>query len=291
MKDLIDLNDYSRNQIETIFDRTEELKANPYQNRLSNKTLAMIFAKPSTRTRVSFETGMTQLGGHAQYLGPNDLQLNRGETIADTAHVLSRFVNIIMARLFKHQDALDLARHAKIPVINGLTDFLHPCQALADLYTLKEHKGLDIEIAWVGGRGNVLNSLMQITNKFDIPIRFAGPKEREPEEDMLSRVKNTTIVGSAEEAVKGADAVFTDTWISMGEEKDAAQLFKTLKPYQVNAELMSKAPDAIFMHCLPAHRGQEVTNEVIDSAQSVVFDEAENRLHTQKAVICTLLNV
>lgn len=291
MKDLLDLNDYSKADIEQLFDCTEELKKQPFQNLLPDRTLAMIFAKPSTRTRVSFETGMTQLGGHAQYLGPNDLQLNRGETIGDTAQVLSRFVDIIMARLFDHQDALDLAKHASIPVINGLTDFLHPCQALADLYTVKEHKGLDVEIAWVGGRGNVLNSLMQITNKFSIPLRFAGPKEREPTEDILSRVSNTTIVGSAEEAVKGADAVFTDTWISMGEEKGAEELMSLLKPYQVNAELMAKAPEAIFMHCLPAHRGHEVTNEVIDSAQSVVFDEAENRLHTQKAVICTLLGV
>lgn len=291
MKDLIDLNDYSKSQIETIFERTKELKEKPFQNLLPDKTLAMIFAKPSTRTRVSFETGMTQLGGHAEYLGPNDLQLNRGETISDTAQVLSRFVDIIMARLFDHQDILDLAEHSTIPVINGLTDFLHPCQALADLYTVKEHKGLDVEIAWVGGRSNVLYSLMQITDKFDIPLRFAGPQERAPEEKIMSRVNNTTVLDSAEEAVKGADAVFTDTWVSMGEEKEAEELIKKLKPFQVNKELMDKVPEAIFMHCLPAHRGHEVTDEVIDSAQSVVFDEAENRLHTQKAVICTLLGV
>jgi ornithine carbamoyltransferase len=196
-----------------------------------------------------------------------------------------------MARLFAHQDMLDLAKYSRVPVINGLTDLLHPCQALADLYTLKEHKGLDIEVAWVGGRGNVLNSLMQITSKFDIPLRFAGPKGREPLELIMKRVKNTTLVATAEEAVKGVDAVFTDTWVSMGEEKQAEELIRTLKPFQVNAKLMRLAPNAVFMHCLPAHRGHEVTDEVIDGPQSVVFDEAENRLHTQKAVICTLLHV
>jgi ornithine carbamoyltransferase len=287
-KDLIDLNDWTRQNVEKVFEKTSELKQKPVQPLLADKALAMIFAKPSTRTRVSFETGMTQLGGHALYLGPNDLQLNRGETISDTSRVLSRYVDFIMARLFAHDDAVELAKHATVPVVNGLTDLLHPCQALADLYTVKEHKGLDVEVAWVGGRSNVLHSLMQVTDKFDIPLRFAGPDSRQPLPKIMDRVNNTSIVDSAQEAVKGADAVFTDTWVSMGEEKEAQELIASLKPFQVNPELMKHAPDAVFMHCLPAHRGHEVTDEVMDGPQSVVFDEAENRMHTQKALLVLL---
>lgn len=305
-KDLVSLHDYSRKDIEMIFERTKELKEKQkkgieHKLLLKDKTLAMLFAKPSTRTRVSFETGMTQLEGHALYLGMNDMQLGRGETISDTAKVLSRYVDIIMARLFAHQDIVELAKGASVPVINGLTDLLHPCQALADIYTVYEHKGkLDgLKLTFVGdGDNNVTHSLMQICPKFGMDITVGCPKEYAPNPGIIENAKKSaaesgskfTLVESPQEAVKGVDIVVTDTWVSMGR-KDAEERTRTFKPYQVNKTLLKQAkPDAIVMHCLPAHRGYEITDEVMDGPQSVVFDEAENRLHTQKALMVLLLD-
>jgi ornithine carbamoyltransferase len=282
-RDFLQVSDLTRKEIEKIFELAEKLKKKPYQPLLKNKTLAMLFAKPSTRTRVSFETGMNQLEGHAIYLGANDIQLSRGETIADTARTLSRYVDIIMARLFAHSDIEELARNTSIPVINGLTDDHHPCQALADLFTIFEKKKKVEKVAFIGDGGeNTCTSIIQACQLFGIETIVGCPKEYQP----VIKTKKTQ---DPLEAVRGADVVYTDAWVSMGQEKENEERIKILKPYQVNAKLMKAAkPDAIFMHCLPAHRGYEVTNDVIDGKQSVVWDEAENRLHTQKALMVFL---
>jgi ornithine carbamoyltransferase len=258
---------------------------------LAGKTLAMIFERPSTRTRVSFDVGMQQLGGRTVVLTGQEMQLGRGETIADTARVMSRYVDAIMIRILDHAALYELARHATVPVINGLTRTSHPCQLMADVMTFEEHKGpiRGRTIAWTGDANNVLASWMHAAQRFEFRLRVATPPELAPKKPLLSWVKSagaTIELGhDAEKAVKGADCVVTDTWVSMGD-KNAGRRHNLLKPYQVNARLMSLArPDAIFMHCLPAHRGEEVTDEVIDGPQSVVFDEAENRLHAQKGIL------
>jgi len=284
--------DLSAEEIERLFKLAAELKARPVQPLLPSKNLAMIFAKPSTRTRVSFEVGITQLGGSAIYLGVNDIQLKRGETIADTARTLSRYVDGIMARLFDHADIVELAKHSSVPVINGLTNSFHPCQALADYMTIKEKKGKleGLKLVFLGdGANNVATSLIRMGAKLGVQVVIAAPKEFWPKKEVLSGTK-TKVTDKPKEAVRGADVIYTDVWVSMGDEAEAARRKEILKPFQVNSSLMKLAKkDAIFMHCLPAHRGEEVTSDVIDGPQSAVWDEAENRLHTQKALMVMLM--
>jgi ornithine carbamoyltransferase len=263
---------------------------------LAGKTLAMIFDRPSTRTRVSFDVGIRQLGGESITLTGQEMQLGRGETIADTARVLSRYVDGIIIRTLDHAQVIELARHATVPVINGLTKRSHPCQVLADVMTFEEHCGSirGRTVAWTGDANNVLASWMHAAERFEFQLKVATPPELKPKKWLLDWLKETgapiRIGTDPEEAVKGADCVVTDTWVSMGD-KDGNRRHNLLKRYQVNARLMAKAkPDAIFMHCLPAHRGEEVTDEVMDGPQSVVFDEAENRLHAQKGILAWCLH-
>jgi ornithine carbamoyltransferase len=260
----------------------------------------MIFEKPSTRTRVSFEVGMWQLGGYALYLNASDLQLGRGETVADTAQVLSRYVNGIMARVFAHQTILDLVKYSKVPVINGLSDFTHPCQGLADLFTIYEKKGRlsGLKLAYVGDANNVAHSLLYGCSKVGMDIILGCPKGYEPNPGVVSEAREegnrsgckVKVTNDPKEAVKEADIVYTDVWTSMGKEKEREKRVKILKPYQVNANLVKEAKENyLFMHCLPAHRGEEVTDEVADSKNSVIFDQAENRLHTQKGLLALVM--
>jgi ornithine carbamoyltransferase len=263
---------------------------------LAGKTMAMIFDRPSTRTRVSFDVAMRQLGGESITLTGQEMQLGRGETIADTARVLSRYVDAIMIRTLDHKQLLDLAAHATVPVINGLTKRSHPCQVMADVMTFEEHRGAikGRTVAWTGDANNVLTSWMHAADRFEFELRVATPPELRPEKWLFDWIKvsgaDIRIGTDSEDAVKGADCVVTDTWVSMGD-KDGNRRHNLLKRYQVNARLMAKAkPDALFMHCLPAHRGDEVTDEVMDGPQSVVFDEAENRLHAQKGILAWCLH-
>ncbi|MCZ7658575.1 MAG: ornithine carbamoyltransferase [Xanthobacteraceae bacterium] len=258
---------------------------------LAGKTLAMIFDKPSTRTRVSFDVAMRQLGGEAIMLTGQEMQLGRGETIADTARVLSRYVDAIMIRILDHDALVELARHATVPVINGLTRLSHPCQVMADVMTFEEHRGSirGRTVAWTGDTNNVLASWMHAAERFAFRLNVATPPELAPGKRLAAWARKSgaaIVIGTdPEAAVAGADCVVTDTWVSMGD-KDGERRHNLLKPYQVNARLMAKAkPDAVFMHCLPAHRGEEVTDEVMDGPRSVVFDEAENRLHAQKGIL------
>jgi ornithine carbamoyltransferase len=303
-KSLASLYDLTKEEIEQILKTSELLKFQILRGQehplLKGKTLAMIFEKPSTRTRVSFEVGIWQLGGYALYLSATDLQLGRGETIADTARNLSRYVNGIMARVFAHQTILDLVKYSTVPVINGLSDFTHPCQGLADLFTIYEKKGQlsGLKLAYVGDGNNVAHSLIYGCSKVGIDIAVASPKGYEPNPKVVSegreearkRGRVVTVTNDPVEAVLGADVVYTDVWASMGKEKEREERVKIFKPYQVNAELVKRAKqDYIFMHCLPAHRGEEVTDEVADSKNSVIFDQAENRLHTQKALMALIM--
>jgi ornithine carbamoyltransferase len=263
---------------------------------LAGKTIAMIFDKPSTRTRVSFDVGIRQLGGESITLTGAEMQLGRGETIADTARVLSRYVDSIVIRTLDHAQVQELAAHATVPVINGLTRRSHPCQVMADVMTFEEHRGRIKRrtVAWTGDANNVLASWMHAAERFDFTLRVATPPELKPKKWLLDWVKGSgasiRLGTDPEEAVKGADCVVTDTWVSMGD-KESKLRHNLLKRYQVNARLMAKAkPDALFMHCLPAHRGEEVTDEVMDGPQSVVFDEAENRLHAQKGILAWCLH-
>ena len=284
------------NIIDLAIDLKKELKKGKEKPLLQNKTLAMIFEKPSTRTRVSFETGMFQLGGHALTLSPNDLQLSRGESIADTARTLSRYVNVVMARVYDHKSLETFARNSSIPVINGLSDSYHPCQILADLMTIKEHKKnlKKIKIAWIGDGNNVCNSLILGCAKLKIQLSVAIPDGYEPEFDVIKIGKEAEILevsDNPETAVQDADVVMTDTFVSI-HNTSSDRVKKFLPKFQVNQALMNKAKkDAIFMHCLPAKRDQEVTSDLIDGSQSVVWDEAENRLHVQKALLVHLLGV
>jgi ornithine carbamoyltransferase len=264
---------------------------------LAGQTLAMIFDKPSTRTRISFEVAMRQLGGEVITLTGQEMQLGRGETIADTARVMSRYVDCIMIRTLDHGIVTEMAQHASVPVINGLTRRSHPCQVMADVMTFEEHRGpiKRRTVAWTGDANNVLASWMHAAAQFDFRLKVATPPELKPGKWLADWVKASgaavEIGDDPEEAVAGADCVVTDTWVSMGDEAAKANRHNLLKPYQVNARLMAKArPDAVFMHCLPAHRGEEVTDEVMDGPQSVVFDEAENRLHAQKGILTWCLN-
>jgi len=282
--------------IDLAIDLKKQQKKDKEKPLLQKKTLAMIFEKPSTRTRVSFETGMFQLGGHALTLSPNDLQLSRGESIEDTAKVLSRYVNVIMARVYDHKSLETFARHASVPVINGLSDSFHPCQILADLMTIKEHKKnlKKIKIAWIGDGNNVCNSLILGCAKLKIKLAIAVPNGYEPDFDVMKIGKEAEILQVSDEpetAVQDADVIMTDTFVSI-HNTNSDRMKKFLPKFQVNQSLMNKAKkDAIFMHCLPAKRDEEVTADVIDGPKSVVWDEAENRLHVQKALLVHLLGV
>ncbi|MGJ4993372.1 ornithine carbamoyltransferase [Bradyrhizobium sp. HKCCYLR20261] len=281
-----------RNMLALSSRMKQTLKSNePAKKPLEGKVLAMIFDKPSTRTRVSFDVGMRQLGGEAIMLTGAEMQLGRGETIADTARVLSRYVDAIMIRILSHEALLELAAHATVPVINGLTRRSHPCQVMADVMTFEEHRG-SIEgrtVAWTGDDNNVLASWAHAAERFKFRLNVATPPQLSPGKPMKDFIRATKadihLGHDPDVAVKNADCVITDTWVSMGD-KDGEHRHNLLKPYQVNSKLMSLAkPEALFMHCLPAHRGEEVTDEVIDGPQSVVFDEAENRLHAQKGIL------
>jgi ornithine carbamoyltransferase len=295
---LISIHDLTASQVAGLYKLAADVKANPkkYADVMTRKSLGMIFEKSSTRTRVSFEAGMVQMGGHALFLSSRDIQLGRGEPISDTAQVLSRYIDGIMARTFAHQTVLDLAKYGSIPVINGLTDDLHPCQALADYFTLGEVFG-DLKgrkIAYVGDGNNMAHSLMFGASKVGMDIAVASPKGYEVKENYLALARQDAeaagtrveVTNDPREAVKGASAVYTDVWASMGQEAEAQQRLKAFHGFIVDESLMSHAAkEAIFLHCLPAHRGEEVAAEVADGPQSRIFDEAENRLHVQKAIL------
>ena len=299
-RDLVSLADLTREQIEEIFVLARRLKADRKEGwphpLLAGKTLAMIFEKPSLRTRVTFEVGMVQLGGHAVYLSPPDIGLGARESVADVARNLSRWVDLVMARTFSHAVVLELAQHASIPVINGLSDLLHPCQVLADCFTLIEQRSClnGLKVAFVGDGNNVVNSWLNAASKLPFTFALACPSGYEPDANVLAYARQSgaqvTITSSVEEAVRGADAVYTDVWTSMGQEKESALRREAFRSYQVNAAVMALAKtDALVMHCLPAHRGEEITADVLDGPQSVVFEQAENRLHVQKAIMVWLL--
>jgi len=295
---MLSLADYTPAEIAGLLALSADVKANPdrYRTALQGKTLAMIFQKSSTRTRVSFEVGMFQLGGHALYLSGNDIQIGRGETISDTAKVLSRYVDGIMARVFAQAD-VDGLTAGTVPVINGLSDLLHPCQVLADLLTIQEHKGRleGLALAYVGDGNNMAHSLINGGVRTGVAVRIASPEGYEPDPAIVDAGRaaggSVEVMRDPAAAVAGADVVYTDVWASMGQEAEHAARLKLFSAYQVNEALFAKAkPDAIFLHCLPAHRGEEVTDGVVDHDRSVVFDEAENRLHTQKAVMLHLMS-
>ena len=303
-KDLASLFDVSQEEIYTIFNLTESLKIDNLSNKahhlLKGKTLGMIFQKPSTRTRVSFEVGIYQLGGTGLYLSGNDMQLNRGETIGDTARTLSRYVNGIMARVFSHDDILNLSQYASVPVINGLSDYSHPCQGLTDFFSIYEKKRRfsNLKLAYIGDGNNVAHSLMFGGAKLGVEVYIACPKGYEPNIDVIEKSKRDALHSGGKiivtndpiEAVTGADVIYSDVWTSMGQEKEKEQRLALFKDYQVNSQLVKNAkPDFLFMHCLPAHREEEVTAEIIDGKHSIVFDQAENRLHTQKAIMALLM--
>lgn len=291
----------TKDDIFEIFDLTKELKAKQKKGEshhlLKGKTLAMVFAKPSARTRISFEVGMFQLGGHALYLSPNDIGIGTREAVKDVARVLSRYNDGIMARLFGHNDIIELAEYSSVPVINGLTDLLHPCQIMADTFTILEHrKTLDnLKVAFIGDGNNVANSWINFASRVPMTLALGVPNGFDPNPEILANAKKSGISEISvhydpKAAVKNADVVYTDVWASMGQEAEADKRKQLFKPFQVNDELMKHArPDALFMHCLPAHRNEEVTDSVIESPTSIVFDEAENRMHVQKAIMVKLM--
>ena len=295
-RDFLAIPDYTREELLGLFDLAERMRSGDYREKpLAGMSLAMIFMKSSTRTRVSFEVGTWQLGGHALFLSPRDVQLGRGEPIADTARVLSRYVDGIMIRTFGHDEVEQLAKYATVPVINGLTDLLHPCQILADILTIRQHLG-SIEgrrVAWIGDGNNMANSWLNAAYRLGFDLTLACPEGYDPDAAILRRaqaVADVRVVRDPAEAVEGADVVNTDVWASMGQEEEQAVREKAFKGYIVDDALMSRAQqDAIFLHCLPAHRGEEVAASVIDGPQSVVWDEAENRLHIQKAIMANLM--
>ncbi|HET9903611.1 MAG TPA: ornithine carbamoyltransferase [Xanthobacteraceae bacterium] len=301
IRHFLDLSEIPASELRGMIEASRAMKSAWKRDRasaarpLAGKSLAMIFDKPSTRTRVSFDVAMRQLGGDVLMLTGQEMQLGRGETLADTARVLSRYVDAIMIRILDHEALLELARHATVPVINGLTRLSHPCQVMADVMTYEEHRGPIVgrRVAWTGDCNNVLMSWMHAAQRFQFELHVATPSELAPGKRVEDWIKKSgaaiVLTRDPEEAVRAADCVVTDTWVSMGD-KESARRHNLLRPYQVNARLLEKAkPDAIFMHCLPAHRGEEVTDEVIDGPQSVVFDEAENRLHAQKGILAWCL--
>ncbi len=300
LDNFISIHDLTLYQFSKILDISREIKDNPhrFRNKLKGKILAMIFQKPSLRTRMTFEVGMLQLGGEAVYLSPSDIQIGTRETVYDMGKNLERWVDAIMIRTFAHQNVIDLAQACHIPVINALTDLLHPCQAMADFFTLKEKRGdlANFKLAYVGDGNNVCHSLLSAAAKAGSKMSVATPPGYEPdpeirkqaEEDGKETGAGFSFTNDPSEAVENADAVYTDTWASMGQEKEKrGEIFA---PFQVNKSLMAKAKEGVFfMHCLPAHRGEEVTDDVIDSSQSIVYDQAENRLHIQKVIMLSLL--
>jgi ornithine carbamoyltransferase len=295
-RDFLAIPDFSRKELEKLFDLGERMRTGRYDRKpLAGKSLAMIFMKASTRTRVSFEVGTWQLGGHALFLSPRDIQLGRGEPIADTARVLSGYVDGIMIRTFAHSEIEELAKYATIPVINGLTDLLHPCQILADLLTVRQHLGgyEKKRIAWIGDGNNMANSWINAAYRLGFELRLACPEGYDPDGEILRRAQSeakVTVFRDPREAIEGADVVNTDVWASMGQEEEQALREKAFAGYTVTADLMRRAAkDAIFLHCLPAHRGEEVAADVIDGPQSRVWDEAHNRLHIQKAIMAALM--
>lgn len=299
-KDLLSLLDISEEELQKILAEAKHLKkmksAGTPHELLTRKALAMIFEKPSTRTRLSFEVGMHDLGGHALYLNSQDLQIGRGEEIRDTARVASRYVSGLMIRAYKHQTIVDFARYSTVPVINGLSDKEHPCQLLADILTIWEHFGstIDVKVAWVGDGNNVCNSLVLSSAITGMIVNIASPAGFLPKDEVVERARSlggrVEVMHDPVQAVRDADVVVTDTWVSMGEEARYDVRIKAFQGYTVNNNLLKNAsPDAIVMHCLPAHRGHEITDEVIEGPQSVVWDEAENRLHAQKALLVKML--
>jgi len=293
----VDLTEVSAEELRRIIDHSRQMKADNDRRQplLKDRMLAMIFDKPSTRTRVSFDVAMRQLGGETLFLTGSEMQLGRGETIADTARVLSRYVDAIMIRILDHEAMLELAENASIPVINGLTRLTHPCQVMADVLTFEEHRGpiTGSTVAWTGDSNNVTASWVHAAARFNFSLRIASPEGLKPAPDLIewsrSEKADVSVHDDPFEAVDGADCVVTDTWVSMGD-GERERRHNLLKPYQVNDALMAAAdPKAIFMHCLPAHRGEEVTDSVMDGPQSVVFDEAENRLHAQKGILAWCL--
>lgn len=303
-RDFLSLKDYTKDEIMALIDLAVELKGYHKQgirkDILAGKTLAMIFQKSSTRTRVSFEAGMYQLGGMAHFLSTQDLQMGRGEPISDTARVLSRYVDGILIRTYEQKEVEELAHYAEVPVINGLTDLYHPTQALADMLTIYEHKGklAGIKLAYIGDGNNMVHSLMIAGAKLGMEVRVATPKGYEPKKEIVEMAKmfaqenNGKIIldNSPEIVAQDADVLYTDVWASMGQEKEAEIRKNHFQGFQINAKILELADNgAIVMHCLPAHRGEEITHEVMEGPQSVVFDEAENRLHAQKAILAALL--
>jgi ornithine carbamoyltransferase len=288
--------DWSADDLESLLALAGEMRQGSYTEKpLAGKTIAMLFLKASTRTRVSFEVGTLQLGGHAVFLAGRDIQVDRGEPIADTARVLSRYVDGMLVRMFSHRDLDDLAAHSSVPVINGLTDWLHPCQVLADVLTIRQHLGTraDLRVAWIGDGNNMANSWIEAAERFGFNLAIASPQGYDPDRRLVSRarkVANVELTRDPKEAIAGANVVNTDVWASMGQENEQAARARAFAGYRVDATLMKRAAkDAIFLHCLPAHRGEEVTASVIDGPQSRVWDQAENRLYVQKAVMATLL--
>lgn len=296
---LIGLEQLNAADVHLLIRLAEQVKSEPalFARRLEGRILAMLLEKPSLRTRATFEIGMVQLGGHALYFGPSEIGLGQREAVGDVARNLSRWSDAVMARVFRHKSIVELAENSSVPIINGLCDYEHPCQALGDYLTLQEHKG-SLEgkvLAWVGDGNNVAHSLLFGGSLLGVEVRVATPEGYEPAEAVLQQVKSrgasVLLTHDPVEAVTGSDAVYTDVWASMGQEDEAENREQLFRPYQVNSDLMAHAEsDALFMHCLPAHRGDEVTDEVIDSPNSVVFDQAENRLHIQKAILLTLLD-
>ena len=288
--------EWTREELDALLALAVSMRAGKYREHpLEGKTLAMIFTKASTRTRVSFEVGTLQLGGHALFLSSRDVQLGRGEPIADTARVLSRYVDGVVVRMYAHTDIDELARHSTVPVINGLTDWLHPCQVLADIMTIQQHLGRieDLRIAWVGDGNNMANSWIEAAERFHFTLSIACPQGYDPDRRLVSRARKHTTIELGRDpkaAVTGANVVNTDVWASMGQEGEHAARTRAFSGYKVDATLLKRADkDAIFLHCLPAHRGEEVTSGVIDGPQSRVWDQAENRLHVQKAILATLM--
>ncbi len=300
-KDFLSIADCTRIELEEIFELTKELKEKTHRGEehhlCKGKTMSMIFAKPSARTRISFETGMYQLGGYSLYLSPNDIGVGKREAVKDISRVISRYNDIIMARLFDHEHIIELAEYADVPVINGLTDYNHPCQIMADIFTVLEVRGTltDLKVTYIGDGNNVANSWINLAAVLSFSLVICSPSGYEPDAATLAHarekgISDVQVLSDPRLAVAGSDIVYTDVWASMGQESEAQDRESAFKDYQINQELMTHAkPDAKVMHCLPAHRGSEITDDVLDGPQSIVFDEAENRMHVQKAIIVKLL--
>ncbi len=301
-KDFLSMKEVQSWDLEAVFKLAEKMKKNPqsFLNKLKGKSLALLFQKPSIRTRVSFQVGMSELGGNSVYMDPQELPLGERESVPDVARVLSRYCDAVVARTYLHSDVEQFARYADVPVINGLSDLYHPCQTLADLFTIRERfKSLSqVNVAYIGDGNNVLNSLLYGVSKVGAHLAIAAPRGYEPSEELLKDIKliakdsgsKITLSNNPFTAIKNAHVIYTDVWVSMGQEKQREQRLRDFQPFQINGAIAGKAPkDAIFMHCLPAHRGEEITSDVIESPRSVIFDQAENRLHTQKALLYLLL--